>query len=253
METDDNRSGTSRLITQRESHCADSNPGSKTETSPRWPNEVTCMEVVSDDFYDSLRHSRCLSRPARKEVTFHFMWIDGLTASNAIQALDCEDFWGNKFVREELGLKIAAPNFAKNTVQLGYEADPRNFNNYREWRDRLRHLLQFPRWALQFVEILLLPRTIDKSELDPSLFNASDHQEGHSGGPNRVITVPDTLYQDLLRAVTDGEADQTILFVCEPVWPCVVGGCDISSLWESDLHRDSTVILDRTTGLLLEF
>lgn len=251
METDDSCSGTSRLITQRGSHLADSNAGSKTETSPRWPNEVTCMEVVSDDFLESLRHSRYLSRPARKEVTFHCIWIDGLTASNAIRALDCEDFWGNKLVRKQLGLNTAAPDFATNTVELGYEADPRNFNNYEEWRDRLRHLLQFSRWALQFVRILLLPRTIDQSELVPSLFNASDHQGKHSGGPNKVITVPDTPYQELLRAVTDGKADQTVLFVCEPVWSCVVSGCDISPLWESDLHKDTTVIVDRTTGLLL--
>lgn len=253
METNDSCNGTSRLITQRGSHFADSNAGSKTETSPRWPNEVTCMEVISDDFHESLRHSRYLIRPARKNVTFHCMWIDGLTASNAIRALDCEDFWGNKLVREVMGLKLTAPAFAKNTVKLGYEADPRNFHKYEVWRDRLRHLLQFPRWALQFVKILLLPRIMDQSELDPSLFNASDHQREHSEGLNRVITVPDTPYQELLRAVTDGEADQTVLFVCEPVWSCVARGCDISPLWESNLHKDTDAILDRTTGLLLEF
>lgn len=254
METDDSCNGTSRLITQRGSHFADSNAGSKTETSPRWPNEVTCMEVISDDFHESLRHSRFLIRPARKNVTFHLMWIDGLTASNAIRALDCEDFWGNKLVRTVLGLnEYAAPAFATNTVKLGYQADPRNFNNYEEWRDRLRHLLQFSRWALQFVKIFLLPRTIEKSELDPSLSNASGHQREQSWGPNRVITVPDAPYQELLRAVTDGEADQTILFVCEPAWPCVVRGGDISPLWESDLHTNSIEILDRTTGLLLEY
>lgn len=254
METDDSCNGTSRLITQRGSNFADSNAGSKTETSPRWPNEVTCMEVISDDFHESLRNSRFLIRPARKNVTFHLMWIDGLTASNATRALDCEDFWGNKLVRTVLGLtEYAAPAFATNTVKLGYQADPRNFNNYEQWRDRLRHLLQFSRWALQFAKMLLLPRTIDKSELDPSLFNASDYQREQSGVPNRDITVPDAPYRELLRTVTDGEANQTILFVCEPAWPCVVRGGDISPLWESHLHTNSIEILDRTTGLLLEY
>lgn len=253
METDDSCSDTSDLTARPVSHLTNDNAGPHNITSPRWPNHIACMEMVSNDFHESLRHSRCLVRPSRKDVTFHFVWIDSLTASNAIRALDCEDFWGNKFIRKELGLNIAAPPFATNTVRKGYEADPRNFNNYQQWRDRLRHLLQLPRWTLQFVKLSLLPQTVDQSELDASIFNTSDHQGKYSREPNKVIIVPDTPYQDLLRAVESGEADQTIFFSCEPAWPCFVARGDISPLWESDLHTDTVQCIDRTTGLLLEY
>lgn len=208
METDDSCSGTSNPITQQVSHLTNSNTGSHTITSPRWPGRIDCMESVSDDFHQSLKHSQYLVRPAKKEVTFHFVWIDCLTADAATRALDCEDYWGNKIVRRELRLNIEAPPFTTNTVKKGHEADPRNFNNYWDWRDRLRHLLQFSRWALDFVEIFFLPRTVDQSELDLSLFRTPDHQQHYLGGPSRLLAVPDTNYPDLRRAVAYGEADQ---------------------------------------------
>lgn len=243
----------SQLAAHQVSHLANNNTGPQNLTSPRWPDDLTCMEVVSDDFHEALRHSRYLVRPPRKEVTFHFVWIDCLNASCANSAVDCEDFWGNPLIRGKLGLKIAAPHFVTNTVKMGYEADPRNFDNYREWRDRLRHLLQLPMWALDFVEILVLPRAIDRSELVPSLFNTPHQQEQQLGGKKRIMRVPDTPHPDLMRAVSYGEAEQTIFFTCEPAWPLLVSSGDVPPLWETDLHKDTVACLDRETGLFLEY
>lgn len=252
METDDSCGGTSHLVTQQASHLTNNNDGSHITGSPRWPGDDACMEVVSDDFHASLRHSKYLARPAREEVTFHFVWLDGLSAPAATQAVDCEDYWRNKLVQKKLGLNIAAPHFETNDVKKGYEADPRNFIDYNHWKDRLRHLLQFPRWALQFGQIFLLPRAVDRSELDLNFFSNPAHHVHYLGGPNRLLAVPDTDYHDLQRAISYGEADQTIFFTCQPAWPCFVSG-DMSRLWDSLLHAGMMVYLDRNTGLLLEY
>lgn len=252
METDDSCGGTSHLITQQASHLTNNNNGLHLTGSPRWLGGDACMEVVSDDFHASLRQSQCLARPARNEVTFHFMWLNGLTANAATQAMDCEDYWRNELVQKALGLNIAAPHFETNDVKKGYEADPRNFIDYNHWKDSLRHLLQFPRWALQFGQIFLLPRAVDRSELDVNFFSHPAQHVHYLGGPNRLLAVPDTDYHDLQRAVSYGEADQTIFFTCQPSWPCFVSG-NMSRLWDSLLPKDMMVYLDRNTGLLLEY
>lgn len=205
METDDSCSDTSHLTARPVSHLPNR---SQNITSPRWPGDITCMEMVSNDFHASLRHSRYLMRPHWEEVTFHFVWIDSLTASNAILALDCEDFWRSRLVRKVLGFNVEAPPFATNTVTKGYDADPRSFDNYGQWRDRLRHLLQLSRWTLRLEELFFLPRTVDQSELNLSLFRTPHHQQYYFGGPSGVLAIPDTSYPQLLRAVTHGEADQ---------------------------------------------
>lgn len=66
------------------------------------------------------------------------------------------------------------------------------------------------------------------------------------------MKVQDTAYHDLVKAVEDGEADQTILFSCKPAWHCLERYGDRSLLWESNLHRYSVACLDRKTGLRLE-
>lgn len=246
METDDSFNGRSSVATQEPSQSANNNNGSHTITPPRWPDEPACMEMVSDDFHASLSDSRALIAPARKEVTFHLLWIDGFSRHPdcALRALQCKDFWESEDIRKGLGLNVAAPAFATDVVPKGSEADPRNFNTYGEWRDRLRHLLHFQRWFLQFLTVWLIPRKAELSEVNawPS-----------SGRPDLVF--PDRVipYQDLLRAVEDGEAIQTILFLCRPAWVCVAAHGNTSFLWESDLHHGSNDFVDQTTGLLLEF
>lgn len=99
------------------------------------------MEAVSDDFLEPLSRSRYLVAPSWKRVKFNAVWVDGVTPMNALRALDCEDFWGNDLIRKTFGLSIEAPTFATSSIEVGHEADPRDFGTYEEWRDRLRHLL----------------------------------------------------------------------------------------------------------------
>lgn len=253
MESNDGCTDIPNPVAQQVSRLMETNTGTLTLTSRRWPDDVACMEMVSDDFYKSLERSRNLTRPPRKEITFHFVWLDCLSASYVTQAMDCEDFWAYPVIRQELGLKSAAPHFVTNTVKMGYDADPRNFNNYRAWRDRLRHLLQFTRWAVDFVQILVLPRTLDQSESVSGLFSRSAEQEQHLEETDRRFRVPDTPYSNLTRVVGDGEAEQTIFFTCEPAWQCLGRSGGMTRLWETNLHRDTVACLDRLTNLPLEY
>lgn len=66
------------------------------------------------------------------------------------------------------------------------------------------------------------------------------------------FTVPRLVYHFMIRSrLLIGT--RTIFFTCEPAWPCFANGVDISSLWETDMYTDTMAIVDRKTGLLLEY
>lgn len=247
METGDNNNGSSHLVKQRVSHLKNDSLWSDITTTPRRPDDKRCMEVVSDDFFRFLSRSRYLLAPPWKTATFNLVWVDGVTPKNDVRAVVCKDFWGNERIRKTLGLNFEAPTIATNTIEVGHEADPRNFGTYEESRDRLRHLLQFPMWCLQFVKILVAPHDFDQSKINPGLFDTSYHQGQDLEGPNRVMVVPDTPYQDLVNAVRGGKK-HTVFFVCEPAWSCFAHR---DRIWESNLYKGKRAWLDRTTGLML--
>lgn len=247
METGDNDNGSSHLVKQRVSNLEIDSLESDITRTRRRRHDKRYMDVVSHDFVRSLSRSRYLSAPPWKTATFNLVWVDGVTPMNYLRAVVCKEFWGNELTRKTLGLNVEAPTFATSTVKVGHEADPRNFGTYEEWRDRLRHLLQFPMWCLQFVKIIVAPRELDQSELNPSLFDTSYYQGQDLEGPNRVMVVPDTPYQDLVNAVGGGKK-HTIFFVCEPARSCFAHR---DRIWESNLYKGKRAWLERTTGLVL--
>lgn len=262
MESDDSCEGSTirtHLIPEENTRMVHWYGSTPVSMSLRWANDPLCMEMVSDDFHESLNTSRALNRaqvrPPRKEVTFHMIWVDGLGVRNATLALDCEQFWGNKNVREELGLNITRPSFATGAVQKTYEVDPRKFQNIGEWRDALRHALQFPSWALDFVDAWIVPRAVEETELDASFPHDLP-------GQAKCVQVCDVArshttltWYGIQNEVENGEANQTILFTCQPAWACLHKDADPKLLWETEMYSswDLSFYVDRTTGLLLEY
>lgn len=249
METDDDNNGKSHLARRQSNFLTQNNFGWATLTSPRWPFDEECMESISDDFHESLKRSRTrIMRRSLNEVTFHLVWLDCIDASSAVLAVDCEAFWGNTFIRKELNLTIEAPLFTRNTVQVAYEADARCYETFGRWRDALRHLLQFPRWCLQFVDIWHSPKRVNQHELDPG--DLYPHGQLGKTYMARVATGID--WSHLRTAIEDGEPDQTIVFTCRPAWECFQELFSLWDMWDSTLLVTSTVHIDRTNGLTLQ-
>lgn len=101
--------------------------------------------------------------------------------------------------------------------------DPRDFRDYCQWRDGLRVSLFFTAWKLNFDSAWLIDRKLTKSAIDPDIL-AGEVDELDAGHELHCIKIfdasgadPHLDFHDFLSLVEEGQATQTIAFLCVPL------------------------------------
>ena len=116
----------------------------------------------------------------------------------------------------------SGPRFAFEGRRLEVR-DPRDFTDYRQWRDSLQVGLFSPACKLKFYTAYFIDREIPKSAISREPL-ASGHEYSAHENERSCVNIyccsgadPPLDYDDLLGMVEKGQATQTVACLCEPL------------------------------------